>query len=1249
MGQRTATGTIGSLRRALVALLTAATMGAALPAPALAADTTPPVVSSAQVTPAPSLRKTLRTATALITDNTGVTGGEVILDDVSAAPVLPVDGAWDSTSEEVTVSLAKVIDIAAGDDATCALLWGGSVECWGWNAAGQLGDGTTNNRPLPTPVVGLEGAVAMSFRTQTGCAVLADGTVWCWGANEHGQLGDGTTTNSSMPAQVQGITNATAIAVGGLHACAILATRHIVCWGNDGAGQLGDGGSVNQPAPVEAIGITTATQIAAAPDHTCAIVEGNLPYCWGANDWMQLGAGETLDPQRTPVAMTKILEVDLALAIFVAEDMTCVRRMDYGTICWGSPYTGLSTGGVVPGLRQVSMGGTACAVLGTLNLTCWGGGTVSLRSPGDLPGAWIVAVGPNHACAETYAGAVSCWGANTRGQLGRGSTSVEEALAPVPGLNGLAPTDTGDHSVCIRGRDAAGNVTPYDGWSCTTLTILPETEARLASLDLSGPALSPAFSRDTTTYTAEVDTYSPSITIVANQLEWHATMAYRTGMGAWTVLYPMNDLATITVPVGTTLLQVQVTAEDGLATTTYTVSLTRVAPDETGPTVTTPVLTPSTISRGGSASVVATISDPSGVSSGEVRIDAGPWKSLFYRAGMAGDASVDLGITFTSAASITAGESHACALTYAGTVTCWGDGGYGQLGQGVTLSSATPVPVDISGVTQVVAGRWHTCALLDDTTVRCWGANEFGELGDYTNTNAAAPVTVVGIDGAGTLTGVVALSGGGYHTCALLASGSVACWGRGDYAELGDDRGADSTVPVLVSGITTATAIAAGDVHSCAVLANGTVQCWGAGNNGRLGTGSYDWAYTPEPVSGLANAVAVAAGGAHTCAMLATGGLSCWGSNALGQLGLDPSVTPETNAPAPVTGVTGVTALRASFHDTCVLRSTGVVSCWGEVATAAPGTGGTTGAMGVAAGGVFACSLSRTGTIACWGDNQAGSLGNGTHDSSASAVVSSTSDTLLADGSHQVCIRATDGPGNVTSPASCATLTIPDVTAPTFTTPVTVTPRAGVTLPTAGATSAIPVIVSWAATDGGVLTKYTLERRTGTGAWTKVALASALATSYATTVPASGTVSFRVTAFDAASHTTISTSAALSARLVQQTATGITRKGTWTPYALGTLSGGSDTWAKAAGATATFTFTGRSIGFVTMRGTGRGYVTIIVDGSTVAKVLLYRSTAQPRYIAWSKALAYGSHTVKLVVAGTAGRPRVDLDAFVTIR
>ena len=251
------------------------------------------------------------------------------------------------------------------------------------------------------------------------------------------------------------------------------------------------------------------------------------------------------------------------------------------------------------------------------------------------------------------------------------------------------------------------------------------------------------------------------------------------------------------------------------------------------------------------------------------------------------------------AAAIAAGELHTCALTSGGGVKCWGGNGVGQLGDGTTIQRHAPVAVSgpASGVAALAAGEEHTCALTSAGGVKCWGDNESGELGDGTTMDRYIPVAVSGL-----ASGVVAISAGALHTCALTGAGGVTCLGGNDFGQLGDGTTTERHAPVAASGLASGVAaISAGGGHTCALTSAGGVKCWGDNGSGQLGDGTTTQRDTPVDVSGLATGVAaITAGGAHTCALTSAGGVKCWGDNNFGQLG--DGTTTERHRPVEVLG-----------------------------------------------------------------------------------------------------------------------------------------------------------------------------------------------------------------------------------------------------------------------------------------------------------------------------------------------------------
>jgi alpha-tubulin suppressor-like RCC1 family protein len=315
--------------------------------------------------------------------------------------------------------------ISAGSNSTCALLFDGTIRCWGYNDCGQLGNGTTGGKSsVPVEVLGISTAIAVSVGWDHACAVLENGAIRCWGSNMWGQLGNGATQQEIRaankipnPVEVPGISDAVVVSAGMYRTCAVLRGGSVRCWGEIGPFGLGDGtktGNTYSPnidpissIPVTVVGVQNAIDVAAGNWFACAVESEGTAWCWGFNSYGQLGIGMTQDGSLTPVQVPGI-----------SNARTISAR-------------GVFTNGTT---------GYACVVLKTGAVRCWGyngygtcgGSSTTVDVPGIANARAVSVDGLYHTCAVLEDGTIKCWGSNNHGELGLGSHGYGSASAHPP-------------------------------------------------------------------------------------------------------------------------------------------------------------------------------------------------------------------------------------------------------------------------------------------------------------------------------------------------------------------------------------------------------------------------------------------------------------------------------------------------------------------------------------------------------------------------------------------------------------------------------------------------------------------------------------------------------------------------------------------------------------------------------------------------------------------------------------------------
>ncbi len=576
------------------------------------------------------------------------------------------DGTTTDRTTPVDVSglSSGVASITVGDAHTCAVTTAGGVKCWGYNGDGQLGDGTTVNKSSPTDVSGLASGISnASAGGEHTCALTASGGLKCWGHNNFAQLGDGTITDRTTPADVSGLTTgASAVTAGKYHTCALTAAGGVKCWGDNQSGQLGDGTTTYRPTPVNVSGLTSGISSVGAGDlHTCALTTAGNVKCWGDNQHGQIGTRAQADGT-APVGVSGLTSGVTSVA--AGFSYSCSSDTDGGMKCWGKNVFGqigdgttnnraapAPVSGLAYGVTAIAAGGErTCAIVYPSGLKCWGnnyygqvgdGTTTSKSSPANVSGLSSgvskVATGNLHTCALTTAGGVKCWGDNSFGQLGDGTTTRRTTPVDVSGLtSGVTAIAAGNFQTCAL--TAAGGVKCW-GWNNYGQVGDGTTTERHTPVDVSG--------------------LTSGVTTIAAGVFHTCAVTASGGMKCW------GDNSYGQLGDGTTTARLTPVDVSGLASGV------------------------SKISSGYYHTCAIT------ASGGAKCWGDNSYGQLGDGTTTARLTPVDVSGLTTSVASIAAGGEHTCAATSAGAAKCWGNNHYGQLGINTVEYNTTPV--DITG------------------------------------------------------------------------------------------------------------------------------------------------------------------------------------------------------------------------------------------------------------------------------------------------------------------------------------------------------------------------------------------------------------------------------------------------------------------------------------------------------------------------------------------------------------------------
>jgi len=738
--------------------------------------------------------------------------------------------------------------LSLGSSHACSMTNDNTVQCWGSNLQGQLGNGSTGaSISFATEIVNTSINVGMLANGAShSCVLSADGSIGCWGSNSHGELGRGgplgALLNSALLDNVKGfevgagIYQATQIASGSSHTCALLINGKVRCWGRGNNGQLGNDGFLNNTESVEVFDIvgtdasTTAIQVAAGNEHTCALMKDRLVKCWGRNNVGQLGIGNANSPLATPQMVAGLNNVK-AISTGPGARHTCALTTANEIWCWGNNNNG-----------QIGM---------DPNDPNWNSIIYSPVKVIDSDAAEVVVAG-SHSCARYITtNLVACWGNNQKGQLG--DSSLQNKLVPSLALN-VPPV-----RYLAAGGDPGNN-----GFTCArrldndkTICWGSNTSGQLGAGTISATSDPPLGIKEVEKRV--VLTVSPGQGKIAAGDGHTCSMVTVNAVGTGLFCWGQNSLGQLG-PAG-------------------------------GAGGSNPILIPGTFTT---------------VSAGESHNCAYNNNNSLVCWGKNDKGQLGTSINFGNIKGLALGSSHSCVIdSNAKLLSCWGGNDYGQLGPN-GVAGGTSSLTDVSAASLVATGSNHTCAAgtyQGQTGLYCWGLNDSAQLGTLINSTTNNPNPVP--NQIANFANTTALAAGSGMTCAVgsynNSPSGLYCWGANYDGQLGRGTVGQFFSQPQKTQIDSATAITAGLRHACAIgtkMGTTGLYCWGQNTYGQLGPNGNGMTETGSPVHVPlpGTVVTVAAGSNHTCASNNQNQLYCWGRNDFGQLGPLTSLT-QTSTP----------------------------------------------------------------------------------------------------------------------------------------------------------------------------------------------------------------------------------------------------------------------------------------------------------------------------------------------------------------
>lgn len=780
--------------------------------------------------------------------------------------------------------------------------------------------------------------------------------------------------------------------------CAISQDDKAYCWGDNSSGQLGDGSTIESHIPV-AVSTTGLLKdkkilsISTGITHSCAIADDNNAYCWGDSTQGRLGNDGAVDSyQRSPVAVT-MPDVGFK-SISVGHAHTCAVSTDNRAFCWGNNIYGQL------GNDSTSVSNVPVIVSGGDVLT------------GEIISS--IRAGQSHTCATTTDNKLFCWGYNSYGQVGDGTTD-----------NYSIPVNVTNKGVLSGKTIKSVAIGPNSSHTCVIATDISLGDQAYCWGDNGGGQLGNNISGSGKKSVLPVAVYNTGLLANKTVLSISVGASHSCVIASDNKVYCWGSNLSGALGIGNV---------SNIKATPQAVSIGG-APESTSIKL---------LSAGGNHSCVVASDNKIycwGAGDNSSDINANNYGVLGNGTAI-GSAHPDSVIMTSDALgktvkSISAdGYNHSCAVMNDDKAYCWGLNNKGQLGDGSVISSRKPIPVFTGTVetkTSTLYGKkvlsikvgtvdQHTCAIAQNDNavgeVFCWGDNASGQLGVEGIISSSKVPAKVYMGGVMSGKNIKLISSGDDFSCAVSTDNEVFCWGKNDSGQLGDGISSlvepKSLTPVKVvtdvaMGGKSITSITSGTVSTCVLYGeDNKAYCWGYNYYGALGdTTKTNISYnTPILVTifGSKTIKSISAASFLTCAIIDDGASGdqayCWGQNTSGSLGNGTSAgsTVPVKVTADILNGKTIKSISTTQNGACLIASDDLAYCWGSNSSGQLGIGIVTinearpvrvlssegylkgkkiAQLSVGASG--SCVITKYDNLSyCWGSNSKGQLGNNT-------------------------------------------------------------------------------------------------------------------------------------------------------------------------------------------------------------------------------------------------------------------------------